>query len=341
MFVRDPVSRDDPAVRVRPVPMGHLRRRPSQSSGGDPSAAPVALMGPPRDARVDSARAGTQLRTPSDRRDLAGLLDAGRPPRPPVVSPRRPTGPRSSGSRWSSRSASPPAAVVWPPVTRGDGSNTAVVCLGVGALLCLIPSIGGLIGQLVSQGAQTLVPSAEAAYPWLLALLATSLFAGIGLARRIQGGNALRRRRLIQSVAFALGLTFLAGQPVRLGRRGQRTGPARLGRASLAVRSDQRHRRPTGLRRAARGGPKRPPDEPSVRHRGPAADRLRGAVGDARRGGLPLDRLRRDRRGARPGRRRAHRPGGLGPGARRPVARRRRRPRSTTTPSTCRSSRRR
>lgn len=103
------------------------------------------------------------------------------------------------------------SAVVWPPITRGDGSNTAVVCLGVGALLCLIPSIGGLIGQLVSQGAQTLVPSAEAGYPWLLALLATSLFAGIGLARRIQGGNALRRRRLIQSVAFALGLTFLAG----------------------------------------------------------------------------------------------------------------------------------
>lgn len=102
-------------------------------------------------------------------------------------------------------------AVTWPPVTRSDGSNAAVVALGAGALLCLVPSIGGLIGQLLSQGAQTLLPSAEAAYPWLLALLATSLFAGIGLARRIQGGNALRRRRLLQSTAFALGLTFLAG----------------------------------------------------------------------------------------------------------------------------------
>lgn len=102
-------------------------------------------------------------------------------------------------------------AVAWPPVTRGDGSNTAVVALGVGALLCLIPSIGGLIGQLVSQGAQTLLPSAEAAYPWSLALLATSLFAGIGIARRIQGGNALRRRRVIQSGVFALALTLLAG----------------------------------------------------------------------------------------------------------------------------------
>jgi hypothetical protein len=102
------------------------------------------------------------------------------------------------------------AAVAWPPVTRGDRSNAAVVCIGVGALLCLVPSIGGLIGQLVAQGAQTLVPSAEAAYPWFLALLATSLFAGIGLARRIQGGNALRQRRFVQSAAFALGLTLLA-----------------------------------------------------------------------------------------------------------------------------------
>jgi hypothetical protein len=63
----------------------------------------------------------------------------------------------------------------------------------------------------VSLGAQTLLPSFEAAYSWVLALVATSLFAGIGLARRIQGGNALRRRRFIQSVVFALGLTFLAG----------------------------------------------------------------------------------------------------------------------------------
>ena len=103
------------------------------------------------------------------------------------------------------------AALVWPPVTREQGSNTAIICIGVGALLCLIPSIGGLIGQLVAQGSQTLVPSAEAAYPWALALVATSLFAGIGLARRIQGGTALRRRRLTQSVVFALGLTTIAG----------------------------------------------------------------------------------------------------------------------------------
>jgi hypothetical protein len=103
------------------------------------------------------------------------------------------------------------AAVAWPPVTRGDGSNAAIVGVGIGAFLCLVPSIGGLIGQLVAQGAQTLLPSLESAYPWLLALAATSLFAGIGIARRIQGGNAFRRRRLAQALAFALGLTFLAG----------------------------------------------------------------------------------------------------------------------------------
>ena len=103
------------------------------------------------------------------------------------------------------------AAVAWPPVTRGERTNMAVVCVGVGGLLCLVPSISGLIGQLVAQGSQTLVPSLEVAYPWSLALLATSLFAGIGLARRMQGGNALRRRRLAQSLAFALGLTIVSG----------------------------------------------------------------------------------------------------------------------------------
>ena len=39
------------------------------------------------------------------------------------------------------------------------------------------------------RGLQTLLPSPEAAYPWVLAILGTSLFAGLGIARRL-----LRRR---------------------------------------------------------------------------------------------------------------------------------------------------
>ncbi len=63
--------------------------------------------------------------------------------------------------------------------------------LGIGTLLLLLPSIGGILNQIQALGSQTLMPSLEAAYPWLLALAGTSLFSGFGVARRLQGGMAL------------------------------------------------------------------------------------------------------------------------------------------------------
>lgn len=103
------------------------------------------------------------------------------------------------------------AAVAWPPVTHGDRSFPAMIWLGLGAILFLIPSITGIVDQLRALGSQTLLPSPESAYPWLLALLGTSLFCGFGLARRLLGETAMRRRRLFRGVAIALGLTLLSG----------------------------------------------------------------------------------------------------------------------------------
>ena len=103
------------------------------------------------------------------------------------------------------------AAVAWPPLVRGSGAFPLMVALGVGSLLLLLPSIGGVLNQLLALGSQTLLPSFEAAYPWLLALLGTSLFAGFGVARRLLGGSALRPRRLGFGLAFAFALTFVAG----------------------------------------------------------------------------------------------------------------------------------
>lgn len=103
------------------------------------------------------------------------------------------------------------AGVVWPPVARGHVAFPAIVWLGILALLCLVPSIAGILTQLLAFGSQTLLPSFEAAYPWLLALLATSLFSGFGIARRLQGGMALRRRRLVGGAAIALVVTGLSG----------------------------------------------------------------------------------------------------------------------------------
>jgi hypothetical protein len=103
------------------------------------------------------------------------------------------------------------AGAIWPPVARGDRAFPAIVALGVLALLCLVPSIAGVVTQLLAYGSRTLLPSLEAVYPWVLALLATSLFSGFGIARRIQGGSALRRRRLLAGVGIALVVTAASG----------------------------------------------------------------------------------------------------------------------------------
>jgi hypothetical protein len=103
------------------------------------------------------------------------------------------------------------AAVAWPPIARGDRAFAAIAWLALVAMLLLIPSIANLVTQLVGRGPQTLLPSFEAAYPWLVALFATALFAGLGLARRRLGGTALRRRRLLLGAGFAIVMVLVAG----------------------------------------------------------------------------------------------------------------------------------
>ncbi len=102
------------------------------------------------------------------------------------------------------------AGAIWPPVARGDVAFPVTVWLGILALLCLVPSIAGVVTQLLSFGSRTLLPSFEAAYPWLIALLATSLFSGFGVARRLEGGSAVRRKRLAVGTTIAVLVTVLA-----------------------------------------------------------------------------------------------------------------------------------
>jgi hypothetical protein len=106
------------------------------------------------------------------------------------------------------------AGFVWPPVARGDRAFSALAWLGLAVLLVLAPSIVGLLDQLLARGPQTLVPSLEAAYPWVLALIGTSLFSGLGIARRVLGESALRRQRLIRGVLIGLGTTVVTGSLV-------------------------------------------------------------------------------------------------------------------------------
>lgn len=97
---------------------------------------------------------------------------------------------------------------LWPPATHGREAFAGMVWLGLGSLLVLVPSIADVADQLGQRGAQTLLPSIEAAYPWGLALLGTSLFAGFGVARKALGETAMRRRRLSRGLLVA---TALAG----------------------------------------------------------------------------------------------------------------------------------
>jgi hypothetical protein len=102
-------------------------------------------------------------------------------------------------------------ALVWPPVTRGDRAFASIAWLALGAMLLLVPSIGGIVAQLTGRGPQTLLPSLEAAYPWMLALLATGLFSGLGLARRRLGDSVIRRRRLVLGSVMGVAMFLAAG----------------------------------------------------------------------------------------------------------------------------------
>ncbi|HUQ77265.1 MAG TPA: hypothetical protein VM427_00135 [Patescibacteria group bacterium] len=101
--------------------------------------------------------------------------------------------------------------VAWPPVARGDRAFAGMISLAAASLLVLVPSIADLTGQLGARGAQTLLPSVEAAYPWVLALLGTSLLAGFGLARLRLGEAAMRRRRLARGLLIATILAAASG----------------------------------------------------------------------------------------------------------------------------------
>jgi hypothetical protein len=103
------------------------------------------------------------------------------------------------------------AAILWPPVARGDRAFAGIAWLALASMLLLVPSLAGLVTQLAGRGPQTLLPSLEAAYPWLLALTATGLFAGLGVARRRLGGASLRRARLVLGSVVAAAMVLLSG----------------------------------------------------------------------------------------------------------------------------------
>jgi hypothetical protein len=103
------------------------------------------------------------------------------------------------------------AAVAWPPAARGGLTFRVIAALGIGTAIILVPTIASLASQLLQRGLQTLLPSPEVAYPWALAILGTSLFAGLGIARRRLGAGSGRPGRLSVALATGLGLALVSG----------------------------------------------------------------------------------------------------------------------------------
>jgi hypothetical protein len=103
------------------------------------------------------------------------------------------------------------APIVWPPLVRSDRGSAGVFWLGLLAGLLLVPSIAGVTSQVLHGGTEPLLPSLSVVYPWALALLATSLFAGLGISRQLIPEIGIGRRRLAASIAFAVVATSTIG----------------------------------------------------------------------------------------------------------------------------------
>jgi hypothetical protein len=101
--------------------------------------------------------------------------------------------------------------IVWPPLVTSSRASAVVFWIGLLAALLLLPSIAAVTAQVLARRSTPLLPSAEVVYPWALALLATSLFAGLGMSRRLIPEIGLGRRRLAGSIAFAVVTTGLIG----------------------------------------------------------------------------------------------------------------------------------
>jgi hypothetical protein len=92
-----------------------------------------------------------------------------------------------------------------------DRGSAGVFWLGLLAGLLLLPSIASVAGQVIQGGTEPLLPSLEVVYPWAVALVATSLFAGLGISRQLIPEIGSRPKRLAASIAFAVVATSVIG----------------------------------------------------------------------------------------------------------------------------------
>jgi hypothetical protein len=103
------------------------------------------------------------------------------------------------------------AAFVWPPLAHGKRAGIVVGWLGLASILVLVPSLINLLASLGTGDATLFLPSPEAAYGWLLALVGTCVYAGLGVSRRLLGAASPRGQRIALAAVVALAVVGVAG----------------------------------------------------------------------------------------------------------------------------------
>ena len=103
------------------------------------------------------------------------------------------------------------APIVWPPLVTSSRGAAGVFWIGIVAGLLLVPSIVSITSQVLARRSEPLLPSVEVIYPWAVALLATGLFAGLGVSRQLIAETGIGRKRLAVAIGFALITTTAIG----------------------------------------------------------------------------------------------------------------------------------
>lgn len=145
------------------------------------------------------------------------------------------------------------APIIWPPLVRSERGSAGVFWLGLVAGLLLLPSIAAVAGQVIQGGTEPLMPSLEVIYPWAVALMATCLFAGLGISRQLIPEIGIGKKRLAASIAFTVVATTVIG--------GTFAGVSLADNAALANHPAPHSRfGPTDLGSAQSSDPVTPPD---------------------------------------------------------------------------------
>ena len=212
----------------RGVAMTHRSMPPVLADGLDPTLARL------------SGHACPSVRTAAARRRPRRGVGPGRGPRPAGLPAGRTARRRRRDHDAGAARRSPISGLVWPPVARGRDTYPMVVALGVGSLLLLLPSIGGVLNQLQALG-----------------LADPDAVAGGRLPVAARAGRHEPVRRASASPAGSM-----RGRPCD--RAGCASGPSSRSRSrSWPARPSPARRSPTSSRCAT--GRRRPPARASAR----------------------------------------------------------------------------